>query len=111
MSDEQIEDIHHLMQTKCEEFRGSPVLFELLDMCREYLTNSNIPNSAPCSICLYKFEDKDVFCKTNCFHHSVLRSRQSALHCLPNGLIINITRQVSQLCQSTSMFVQQQYCR
>ena len=69
MSDEQFEEISHLMQLKCEEFLGSPVIFELLDLGREYLTRSNIPKSAPCSICLYSFDDNDVFCKTKCFHH------------------------------------------
>ena len=69
MSDEQIEDLKHQMEMKCEEFRGSPVLFELFDLSREYLTKSNIPKSAPCSICLYSFDDKDIFCKTKCFHH------------------------------------------
>ena len=69
MSEEQIEELNHQMELKCEEFRGNPVLFELLDLSREYLTKSNIPKSAPCAICLYTFEDKDTFCKTKCFHH------------------------------------------
>ena len=69
MSDEQFKEISHLMQLKCEEFRGNAVIFELLDLGREYLTRSNIPKSDPCSICLYSFENKDIFCKTRCFHH------------------------------------------
>ena len=69
MSDEQIDELNILMKQKCQEFQGGPVIFELLDLGREYLTQSNIPKAAPCSICLYPFEDKDTFCKTTCFHH------------------------------------------
>ena len=69
MSEDQVEEIKTQMGSKCEDFQGSPVLFELLDLSREYLTRSNIPNAAPCSICLYTFEEQDIFCKTKCFHH------------------------------------------
>ena len=69
MSEEQVEELKAQMVSKCEDFQGSPVLFELLDLSREYLTRSNIPKAAPCSICLYTFEEQDIFCKTKCFHH------------------------------------------
>ena len=69
MSDEQIDELNNLMELKCQEFLGGPVIFELLDLGREFLTQSNIPKAAPCSICLYPFDEKDTFCKTKCFHH------------------------------------------
>ena len=69
MSDEQIDELNNLMALKCQEFLGGPVIFELLDLGREFLTQSNIPKAAPCSICLYPFSETDTFCKTKCFHH------------------------------------------
>ena len=69
MSDGQIEELYHKMNFRCEEFCGNPVLFELLDLSREYLTESNVPKAAPCSICLNTFQEEDTFCKTKCYHH------------------------------------------
>ena len=45
-----------------------PVLYTLMDACREYLTENNYP-TCPCSICQYHIVQEDSFVKTPCFHY------------------------------------------
>ncbi|KAB7499977.1 E3 ubiquitin-protein ligase RNF25 [Armadillidium nasatum] len=55
-------------KTKCEEYLGLPVIYELIELVREKLTANNTP-SCPCAICLFLFTDNDHFTKTKCFHY------------------------------------------
>ena len=45
-----------------------PVLYTLMDACKEYLTDHNYP-TCPCSICQYHIVQEDSFVKTPCFHY------------------------------------------
>jgi E3 ubiquitin-protein ligase RNF25 len=49
-------------------FSGDPVLYSLIDDCREFLTAHNYP-SCPCSICLFHIVQADSFVKTSCYHY------------------------------------------
>ncbi|XP_069705618.1 E3 ubiquitin-protein ligase RNF25 [Periplaneta americana] len=53
---------------KCESYRGQAVIYELIELVKEYLTASNLP-SCQCAICLYGFREGDHFTKTQCYHY------------------------------------------
>jgi len=55
------------MNTRCEEYVGCPVLFELIEMSREFLTTRNVP-VVRCIICLSNIQETDQFMKTECLH-------------------------------------------
>jgi len=55
------------MNTRCEEYVGCPVLFELIEMSREFLTTRNVP-VVRCIICLSNIKEEDDFMKTECLH-------------------------------------------
>ena len=55
-------------ETKCNDFIGQPVMFELIELIREHLTRSNLPTDQ-CAICLYGFREGDEFTKTECYHY------------------------------------------
>ena len=55
------------MNSKCEEYLGCPVMFELIEMSREFLTVRNVP-VVRCIICLYNIQEEDQFMKTECLH-------------------------------------------
>ncbi|KAI5634610.1 RWD domain-containing protein [Phthorimaea operculella] len=60
--------IHSQIRQKLDDCLGQPVVFELIELIRENLTESNLP-SGQCVICLYGFAKGDVFIKTQCYHH------------------------------------------
>ncbi|XP_037971340.2 E3 ubiquitin-protein ligase RNF25 [Plutella xylostella] len=74
-----ITSIKEQIRDKLDECIGQPVVFELIELIRENLTESNLP-SGQCVICLYGFAAGDIFIKTQCYHyfHS---------HCLASHLI------------------------
>lgn len=47
---------------------GQPVIYELIELIRENLTESNLP-TCQCAVCLYGFSEGDSFTKTQCFHY------------------------------------------
>jgi len=55
------------MNSKCEEYTGCPVMFELIEMSREFLTERNVP-VVRCIICLNNIQENDQFMKTECLH-------------------------------------------
>ncbi|XP_046444830.1 E3 ubiquitin-protein ligase RNF25-like [Daphnia pulex] len=57
-----------LCNEKCQDFSGSPVIYEIIELLRECLTNSNRP-TGHCTICLFDFHPDDVFTYTPCYHH------------------------------------------
>jgi len=64
-------NVDALLRRLCErrdEYLGSLVIFELIDMCREFLTENNKPASK-CAICLLDIVDADSFVKTVCYHY------------------------------------------
>ena len=48
--------------------KGSPMIYDLIDVIKDYLTRSNFP-SVECPFCLCFIEEGDEFCKTPCLHY------------------------------------------
>ena len=68
LSEEMLETLKDMMDRKCMEILGCSMIFELIDMAREFLTQNNRPASE-CPICLLSFHEADVFFRPSCFHH------------------------------------------
>uniref|UniRef100_A0A6B2E826 E3 ubiquitin-protein ligase rnf25 n=1 Tax=Phlebotomus kandelakii TaxID=1109342 RepID=A0A6B2E826_9DIPT len=68
LSDGSINAIEEAMRKKLEECLGQPVVFDLIEIIREHLTDSNLP-SGQCVVCLYGFQEGDEFTKTACYHY------------------------------------------
>lgn len=68
LDDHSISVIRDAIEQKLEESVGDPVVFDLIEVIRERLTDSNLP-SGQCVVCLYGFQDGDLFTKTECYHH------------------------------------------
>ena len=68
LDEKQVEELSKILEDKKEESIGMPVLFDLMDTCKEYLTAHNYP-TCPCSICLYHIVEEDSFVKTPCYHY------------------------------------------
>lgn len=68
LDDSGIEAIERSVAAKLDECVGQPVVFDLIDLIREQLTESNLP-TGQCVICLYGFKDGDEFTKTGCYHY------------------------------------------
>ncbi|XP_049539019.1 E3 ubiquitin-protein ligase RNF25 [Anopheles darlingi] len=77
LDDHVIGQIEAAVDEKLSESIGQPVVFDLIDIIRERLTESNLP-SGQCVICLYGFLDGDEFTKTVCYHY--LHSHCLACH-------------------------------
>lgn len=68
LDDHSINAITIAVQEKLAEAIGMPVVFDLIEVIRERLTESNLP-SGQCVVCLYGFQDGDEFTKTVCYHY------------------------------------------
>ncbi|XP_037033584.1 E3 ubiquitin-protein ligase RNF25 [Bradysia coprophila] len=68
LDDMSINKIRKAIEEKLHEAVGQPVVFDLIEVIREHLTDSNLP-SGQCVICLYGFQDGDEFTKTICYHY------------------------------------------
>uniref|UniRef100_A0A1B0D4W5 Uncharacterized protein n=1 Tax=Phlebotomus papatasi TaxID=29031 RepID=A0A1B0D4W5_PHLPP len=68
LSDSSINAIEEAMRKKLEECIGQAVVFDLIEIVREHLTDSNLP-SGQCVVCLYGFQEGDEFTKTVCYHY------------------------------------------
>lgn len=77
LDDHIINCIESAVRQKLDECIGQPVVFDLIDIIREHLTESNLP-SGQCVICLYGFQEGDEFTKTVCYHY--LHSHCLACH-------------------------------
>ncbi|KAL5287958.1 RNF25 family protein [Megaselia abdita] len=79
LDDQRLDDIKKACIDKLEESVGFPVVFDLIEVIREQMTQSNLP-SGQCVVCLYGFEEGDEFTKTSCFHylHSYCLARHLA---------------------------------
>jgi len=55
------------MTARCQEYTGCPVLFELIELGREFLTERNVP-VVRCIVCLYSILEEDAIVKTECLH-------------------------------------------
>ncbi|XP_047533687.1 E3 ubiquitin-protein ligase RNF25 [Vanessa atalanta] len=68
LDDSLLSDIDLKIKEKLDRHVGNPIVFELIEIVREYLTKWNLP-SGQCVICLHGFVKGDVFIKTPCYHH------------------------------------------
>ncbi|XP_055676928.1 E3 ubiquitin-protein ligase RNF25 [Lutzomyia longipalpis] len=68
LSDSSINAIEEAMRKKLDECLGQPVVFDLIEIIREHLTDSNLP-SGQCVVCLFGFQEGDEFTKTPCYHY------------------------------------------
>lgn len=68
LDDHSINEIHAAVRQKLVESIGMPVVFDLIEIIRDRLTESNLP-SGQCVVCLYGFQDGDEFTKTVCYHY------------------------------------------
>ncbi|CAH2095987.1 unnamed protein product [Euphydryas editha] len=79
LDDKLLTNIDLKIKEKLDRHVGNPIVFELIEIVREYLTQCNLP-SGQCVICLHGFVKGDVFIKTPCYHHF-------HSHCLSKHLI------------------------
>lgn len=68
LSDEKIERIRRDLHETARENAGSPMLYQLIEVAKDHLTEENVP-CCQCTICLYGFAEGDVFTKTQCYHY------------------------------------------
>ncbi|GAB0088099.1 E3 ubiquitin-protein ligase RNF25 [Sergentomyia squamirostris] len=68
LSESTINAIEEAMRAKLDKNLGQAVIFDLIEIVREHLTESNLP-SGSCVVCLYGFCDGDEFTKTICYHY------------------------------------------
>lgn len=68
LDDSRLSEIKVAIESKLSESIGFPVVFDLIEVVREHLTDSNLP-SGQCVVCLYGFCDGDEFTRTECFHY------------------------------------------
>ncbi|XP_061226181.1 E3 ubiquitin-protein ligase RNF25 isoform X1 [Neopsephotus bourkii] len=68
LSDEQIQKISQTLRSIAEAKLGTEVLYELIEKGKEILTDNNIPHGQ-CVICLYGFQEREAFTKTQCYHY------------------------------------------
>uniref|UniRef100_A0A8B9Q0G3 E3 ubiquitin-protein ligase RNF25 n=1 Tax=Apteryx owenii TaxID=8824 RepID=A0A8B9Q0G3_APTOW len=68
LSDEQIQKISQTLRHVAEARLGTEVLYELIEKGKEILTDNNIPHGQ-CVICLYGFQEREAFTKTQCYHY------------------------------------------
>ncbi|KAH8870138.1 E3 ubiquitin-protein ligase RNF25 [Schistosoma japonicum] len=67
LKEKDISNLLSYLKELISERKGDPVLFDLVDFCREFIS-SNIP-TVECAICLNYFRNEaDVYCTTN-FHY------------------------------------------
>jgi len=68
LTDDFLSNAMKMCHEKCTDFSGSPVIYEIIELLRDNLTNSNRP-TGHCTICLFGFHKDDVFTYTQCYHH------------------------------------------
>ncbi|XP_046555075.1 uncharacterized protein DDB_G0287625-like isoform X2 [Haliotis rubra] len=68
LAEEEVQRLQEDMHVLAEERTGGPVLYELIEMAKEILTEGNIPR-CPCVVCLEHFHEGDMFTRTDCYHY------------------------------------------
>ncbi|CAL8120093.1 unnamed protein product [Orchesella dallaii] len=68
LSETMLDTLYRNMKECCAERLESQMIFELIDMGKEFLTMNNRPASE-CPICLLSFTPCDTFFRSHCFHH------------------------------------------
>lgn len=68
LSETLLDSLYRNMMQVCHERLESQMVFELIDMGKDFLTSNNRPASE-CPICLLSFTSCDIFFRSHCFHH------------------------------------------
>ncbi|XP_038053801.1 dentin sialophosphoprotein-like [Patiria miniata] len=68
VSDEHLASLGAKLNQIASERQGGAMLYELIEVAKESLTDNNTP-SCQCVICLHGFTETDVFTKTQCYHY------------------------------------------
>ncbi|XP_013379626.1 E3 ubiquitin-protein ligase RNF25 [Lingula anatina] len=68
LADEEINRTFQKLQDLASEREGSPMLYELIELAKESLTEGNIPHGQ-CVICLECFHEDEEFTRTDCYHY------------------------------------------
>lgn len=68
LGDSSLMTMERAINAKLDDCLGQPVVFDLIEVVREHLTEDNLP-SGQCVVCLYGFHDGDQFTRTPCYHY------------------------------------------
>ncbi|XP_059147689.1 uncharacterized protein LOC131935322 [Physella acuta] len=68
LGEEEIASLKEAMVSKADELKGEVILFTLIEMAKDSLTDGNIPR-CPCVVCLEHFREQDSFHRTSCYHY------------------------------------------
>ncbi|KAL3858195.1 hypothetical protein ACJMK2_012799 [Sinanodonta woodiana] len=68
IGDEDIQSLLEAIDKRMEERKGESMLFEVIELAKESLTEGNIPQCS-CVICMEHFQEGTSFTKTHCYHY------------------------------------------
>ncbi|KAK3576129.1 hypothetical protein CHS0354_043097 [Potamilus streckersoni] len=68
IGDEDIQSLLEVIDKRMEERKGESMLFEVIELAKESLTEGNIPRCS-CVICMEHFQEGNSFTKTHCYHY------------------------------------------
>ncbi|CAL1535198.1 unnamed protein product [Lymnaea stagnalis] len=68
LGEEEMVSLLEALTAKAEEIKGEVMLYTLIEMAKDSLTDGNIPR-CPCCVCLEHFDEKDLFHRTACYHY------------------------------------------
>ncbi|OWF56799.1 E3 ubiquitin-protein ligase RNF25 [Mizuhopecten yessoensis] len=68
VEDEVLESLHKAINELAEERRGGHMLYDIIELAKESLTEGNVPH-CPCTICLDHFSKGEEFTRTGCYHY------------------------------------------
>nr|XP_022340849.1 uncharacterized protein LOC111135248 isoform X2 [Crassostrea virginica] len=68
IGEEEVDRLQKSLVTQARELQGGPMLYDLIELAKESLTEGNIPH-CPCTICYEHFHEGEDFTKTTCYHY------------------------------------------
>ncbi|XP_052714791.1 uncharacterized protein LOC128188049 [Crassostrea angulata] len=68
IGEEEVNRLQESLVTLATELQGGPMLYDLIELAKEKLTEGNIPH-CPCTICYEHFHEGEEFTKTHCYHY------------------------------------------
>ncbi|OWF56798.1 uncharacterized protein LOC110452394 [Mizuhopecten yessoensis] len=68
VGEEELESLHEAINELAEERRGGHMLYDIIELAKESLTEGNVPH-CPCTICLDHFSKGEEFTRTGCYHY------------------------------------------
>lgn len=68
IAEEEVQSLLEELENLALERVGGEMLYELIEVAKESLTDGNVPY-CPCTICCEHFTEEDMFTKTDCYHY------------------------------------------